>query len=263
MHDTRSGNYLLDALPDIEYSRLAPHLKPVTSNLGDVLHEGGDLIRHVYFPVKSTISVLTLLPDNIGIEVNMTGREGMVGIPVVLGVETASRKAICQIPGRTLQLPVEVLRHELGMNGQLQKLLLRYVHVQMSQIAQSAACNRRHEIEHRLARWLLTSADHAERDELPLTHEFLSQMLGTRRSGVSIAANALQRLGLISYRRGAISVLDREGLEEYSCPCYGIVARDYQDFLTVLKEHSSNGASPNGVSVGMLNGVSLRESKSS
>lgn len=188
-------------------------------------------IHYVYFPVKGMISLVTTLPGDNGTEVGATGNEGMAGIPIILGVEKAARTAICQIPGRALRIPAEVLREEFQKVGQLQSLLLRYVHVLMSQITQMAACNRRHKIERRLARWLLTCADRTERNELPLTHEFLSQMPGTRRSDVSIAANALQHPGLIQYKCGDITILNRPGLTEYSCPCYQAVAVEYEGFI--------------------------------
>jgi len=222
------ANRLLASLPTTEYERLAPHLKPVTLNQGDTLYGEGDTIEHVYFPTKCMISLVTELADGFGVEVCMVGKEGMAGIDIILGVNYSKQTATVQIPGQALKLSAHVLREEFERGGQLRYRLLRYTHALMSMISQSAACNRRHDIGGRLARWLLTAQDRVERDELPLTHEFMGNMLGTRRAGVSVAVNELKQAGLVQYTRGNITITDQEGLKALACECYSIVAEEYK-----------------------------------
>jgi CRP-like cAMP-binding protein len=220
-------NKILAALPAREYERLLPHLEPVSLPLGKVLYETGDSIHDVYFPNTGVVSLVTHLKEGASVEVGLIGREGMVGISVVLGDGIASNQAIVQIADGAMQLSVNALKEELSEGGQLQPLLLLYTQILLRQVSQTAACNRTHHIGERLARWLLTCQDRVESDELRLTQEFIAEMLGTRRAGVSEAATMLQVAGLIRYTRGHITILDREGLEEFACECYGVVKKEF------------------------------------
>ena len=224
-------NKILAALPVEEYGRLLPQLEQLPLAHGTILYEADDQINDVYFPNTGIVSLVTHLQEGASVEVGLTGREGMVGISVVLGDSIAPNQAIVQISGGAMRLAADALREEISRGGRLQSLLLRYVQILLRQTSQTAACNRTHHVGGRLARWLLTCHDRVESDELPLTQEFIAEMLGTRRSGVSEAAVILQAMGLIRYVRGHITVLDREGLEEYACECYGVVKKDF-DRLT-------------------------------
>ena len=218
-------NHLLAALPPASLERLKPLLTPVEMPLRQVLHSPDEPIERVYFPESGWVSMLAVLEDGDCAEVGLTGREGMVGLPVVLGADREDVEAIVQSGGTALSADANAFRAELAANPPLMSLLLRYALVHLGQIARTAACNGHHVTEQRLARWLLMSHDRAEADEFPMTHEFLSLMLGVRRAGVSVAANVLQKAGLISYERGRIAITDRPGLEAASCECYGIVRR--------------------------------------
>lgn len=223
----RTGNRLLASLPGDEYQRLVPHLEQVTVRLTEILFAPDDVLKYVYFPETCIISLLTDLSDGYGIEVGLVGNEGMAGISVVLGMERGSKVATVQGAGTLLRLKSSVLREETARGGALQMRLLRYAHALMSQISQSVVCNIRHPIEGRLARWLLMYHDRAERDEFKLTHEFIANMLGIRRAGVSQVANKLKSVGLIDYYRGSIKILDRKGLEDSTCECYPVVKAEY------------------------------------
>jgi len=225
-----NGNLLLAAISHEEYERLEPHLQPVTLNLSEILYRPGESVRDVYFPRTAIISLLTELEDGGGMEVGLVGREGMAGIAAILGGEE-TKLATVQGAGSALKLKAETLHAEFNQGGTLQASLLRYTHALMTQISQSVVCNVRHPIAGRLARWLLMFSDRAGSDEFILTHEFMANMLGVRRSGVSEIANKLQKLGLISYRRGRIKILDRKGLEKFACECYPVVKQKYREFL--------------------------------
>ena len=228
----RPINQLLAALPAEEYQRLIPHLEPILLPLGTVLYEPGEPINHVYFPNKSVVSLVTALEDGAMVEVGMVGREGMVGIPVFMGGNTTITRAIVQIADGAMKMKAEVLKAEFNRGGMLQTLLLRYMQALFTQVSQSAACNRRHTLEARLARWLLLVQDCVQSDKLELTQDFISQMLGTRRSGVTVAAGTLSRVGLITYKRGKITILDRKGLEASSCECYRLIADECSRLLS-------------------------------
>lgn len=216
-------NHLLAALPRRDFQRLQANLVPVTLTFGDVLYEPGQPIRHVYFPSDSLVSLLTLVDNHMALEVGIVGREGMVGVPVALGINISPVRTLVQGGGAAMQMKSESFRRELRRSLPLQQELNRYTHVLMAQVTQTAACNRFHMVEARLARWLLMTRDRVRSDHFRLTQEFLAHMLGVRRVGVTKAAGALQNRELISYSRGNISILDGGGLEAASCQCYQIV----------------------------------------
>ena len=225
-----SGNRLLDALPVNEYEQLAPYLKPVSLKLSEVLFRPHDEIRYVHFPVNSIVSLLTDLADGNGLEVGLVGKEGMVGISVILG-GAETKVATVQAAGDALRIEAAVLRREFQKGGVLHSLLLRYLHALMTQISQTVVCNARHAIDGRLSRWLLMYHDRLGADEFTLTHEFMANMLGVRRAGVTTAAYKLQQLGFIKYQRGHITILDRKGLEDYTCECYPVVKEKFDSFM--------------------------------
>ncbi|HEY0005713.1 MAG TPA: Crp/Fnr family transcriptional regulator [Pyrinomonadaceae bacterium] len=217
-------NRILAALPRREYERLLPELEFVSLPLGKILYKSGDIIEHVYFPGNALVSLVTHMKDGPTIEVGLIGRDGMVGIPVLLGDDIAFEQAIVQIAGDALRMKSGALKEALkrGHSPLLTGLLL-YTRTLMRQVGQTAACNRLHTVEERLSRWLLMCHDRIETDELLLTQEFISNMLGTRRASVGSAATGLQTEGLIRYSRGHISILQRERLEEFACECYRAV----------------------------------------
>jgi CRP-like cAMP-binding protein len=220
-------NRLLDALPAAEYARLAQKLEPVEPQLGDVLFRPGEPTPYVYFLVESIVSLMTDLEEGGGIEVGLVGREGMVGISVVFGVERESKLATVQRTGTALRMSSEDLREEMSGGGELSRLLLQYAHALMSQISQSVVCNVRHTVEGRLVRWLLMFQDRAEADEFELTHEFMANMLGAARSSVGEVARKLQEMGLVSYERGRFRVVNRPAMEQMACECYEVVRDEF------------------------------------
>lgn len=226
-------NHILAALPREDYERLAPHLEPIELTHGKMLYEPGGVIKHVYFPVNSMISLVSQLSDGSSVEVGVVGFEGMAGLPLVLGVDKSPHETMAQIPGAAIKLKSEVTKAEFKRGGALHDFVLRYAQKQMLQTSQVAACNRLHTIEERLARWLLMSHDRCLCDELPLTHEFLSMMLGSRRAGVTTAALALQADDFIRYSRGNITMIDRHGLEGFACECYAIVKTEFDRSLAM------------------------------
>lgn len=225
------ANRLIETLPSKDRRRIEQLCEPVDLAFGAVLCEHDQLFRHVYFPVTGFISLMTTLVGHRPLEMGLIGNEGMLGVTLVLGVNAAPMDAVVQGAGSALRMTVVQLQQELQDNRSLQRKLNRYLYVLMAQLAQSAACTHFHEIEPRLARWLLLTHDRAHADHFHLTHEFLADMLGVRRSGVTVAAGALQLKKLIRYRRGEISILDRDGLEAASCECYGALADDYARLL--------------------------------
>jgi CRP-like cAMP-binding protein len=224
-------NKLLAALPTSDYERLVPHLKLVPLSTRQVLYEPGEPITHVYFPQHAVISIVTNMKDGSTVEVGIVSNEGMVGIPVILGGKTTTTKAFVQVAGALMQMDAEVLRTEFKRGGAIQNLLLRYLRAIYTELTQSCACNRLHTLEERLARWLLTVSDRLESEEFPLTQEFIAQMLGVRRSGVTVAASSLSRAGMIRYQRGQINILNREDLEATSCECYQVIQNEYSRLL--------------------------------
>jgi CRP-like cAMP-binding protein len=221
-------NSLLAAVPRKDYRRLLAELEPVTLRFGEVLYEPGETIRHVYFPTSSLVSLLTLVNGHLALEVGLIGREGMVGFPLVLGHKVSSVRALVQGAGTAMRMGSAQFRKEFRVSLPLQRELYRYIHTLMAQISQTAACNRFHVVETRLARWLLMTHDRVKSDRFRMAHEFLGHMLGVRRVGVTKSAQALQKRKLISYSRGDITVLDRSGLEAAACECYEVV-KDMHD----------------------------------
>ena len=220
-------NHLIEMLPRRDRARLLAVCEPFELVLADVLCEPGTPTRHVYFPTDGFISLVALIEGSPALEVGMVGREGMLGAHLALGVATAPLRALVQGPGRARRIGANAFREELARSPALQRGLGKYLYVLMGQLAGSAACLRFHQIGPRLARWLLMSQDRAHADAFHVTHEFLAYMLGVRRVGVTAAASALQRLGLIEYRRGELTVLDRAGLEASACGCYAADRHGY------------------------------------
>jgi CRP-like cAMP-binding protein len=220
---TRLANRVLASLPAREYKRLQTHLEPIELTFGQVLYEPGKAMRYVYFPIDCLVSLLTAVDKRRTLEVGMVGNEGMAGMPFILGMGVSGVRAIVQGAGTALRMASAPFRIEFDRNPSLQGALYRYTYALMAQVSQTAACNRFHEAEPRLSRWLLMTRDRVGSDEFPLTHEFLAHMLGVRREGVTEAASALKRRKLISYNRGKIRILDVRGLKASSCSCYQIV----------------------------------------
>jgi len=217
------ANHLLAALPRKDYQRLLTGLEPVPLTFGEILYEPGKPIRHVYFPTDSLVSLLTLADGHLALEVGMVGREGMLGIPVALGIHDSPVRALVQGTGTALRMTSARFRSEHGKYGPLHRELNRYIHERIVQITQTAACNRFHPIEGRLARWLLMTRDRMGTNHFRITQEILGHMLGVLRVAVTNAAGDLQRRKLISYSRGEINILDGNGLEAAACACYQIV----------------------------------------
>ena len=217
------ANTLLAALPRREYQRLLTGLEPVTLTFGEVLYEPGMPIRHVYFPSDSVVSLLTLVKGHMALEIGLVGREGMLGIPLALGIKDSPVRALVQGTGTAMRMTSARFRREHLTGGPLNRELNRYIHERIVQITQTAACNRFHQVEGRLARWLLMTRDRLQSDHFRLTQELLGNMLGVLRVAVTKAAGTLQRRELISYSRGKISILDGHGLEAAACQCYKVV----------------------------------------
>ena len=219
-------NKFLAALPDEVFKNLLPNLHLVSGKLGHTLFGSGDTVQDLYFPLDSCVSIVTNSKNGRGVEVALIGSEGLVGLWAALGAAANWHEAVVQLPGDLLKIKAEVFRAEMKRSDGLLEQLLRYTRYLLVQISQTAACNRLHRLEQRLARWLLMSHDHAKADEFCETHEFLSHMLGSDRSEVTVAAGILRKAGLISYRRGKVKILDLKGLEETSCECYRIVTNE-------------------------------------
>jgi len=228
---SEAHNRLLAALPTDGIDRLRPHLKYTELIQRQVLLKAGATIDHVYFPLQGMISLVRQLEDGVEIEVGIVGNDGLAGVQVVLGTDVMSCEAMVQLPGSALRLPADVLRAELGRSSQLKAVLLRYVQAFFGQVSQSVACNGRHTLEQRLARWMLMAHDCVEGDELMLSHEFLAMMLARRRAGVTTTLGRLKFAGLISGSHGRIVVLDRKGLEAAACECYRTVKQEHRRLL--------------------------------
>jgi CRP-like cAMP-binding protein len=225
-----SHNHLLAALPADDLKRLAPHLEQVSLALGDVLYEPGDTLRHVYFPTDAIVSLLHVTENGSSAEIAVVGNEGLIGIALFMGGESTSSRAVVQSAGFAFRLPGEKLKKEFNRHGDL-LLMLRYTQALITQMSQTALCNRHHSIDQQLCRWLLLSLDRLHGNHLNMTQELIANMLGVRREGVTEAAGKLQRQGVIEYSRGQITVLDRPRLERLSCECYLVVKTETDRLL--------------------------------
>jgi CRP-like cAMP-binding protein len=225
-----ASNQILSALPRQRYPLLFSNLHPVTLARGDVIYDLAGPINSAFFIMSGMVSLLATTEDGSTTQVGMVGDEGVVGIPAVLKIRKAPYQVSVQIPGRAMRVKAEILENEFAREGPLQEILLRYVHSLLCQVSQSAACNRFHRIEQRLCRWLLISHDRVRSDDLPLTQEALSHMLGATRTNVTKAATALKNAGLIQYRRGNIRILNRTAMENLSCECYRVITEEIGSF---------------------------------
>ncbi|WP_341318538.1 Crp/Fnr family transcriptional regulator [Paraburkholderia sp. IMGN_8] len=230
-----NGNHLLAVLPEAEWARLSPHLVLVDMPLGQAVYESGDRLDHIYFPTTSIVSLLYVMEDGASAEIAIVGKEGLIGIALFMGGETTPNRAVVQSAGQAYRLDARVLKEEFLRAGPVQRLLLRYTQALITQMAQTAVCNRHHSIDQQLCRWLLLSLDCLGSNELKMTQELIANMLGVRRAGVSEAALKLQDAGLIRYSHGHIEVLDRPKLEKRVCECYAVVKREFDRLLPDLK----------------------------
>jgi CRP-like cAMP-binding protein len=225
------GNQLLAALPDAEWQRWQPRLEAVEMPLGKVLYESGHTLSHVYFPTTAIVSLLYVMENGASAEIAVAGNEGLVGISLFMGGGSTPSRAVVQSAGQGFRMPAQTIKDEFERSGAVMHLLLRYTQALITQMAQTAVCNRHHTLDQQLCRWLLLSLDRLAGHELLMTQELIGNMLGVRREGVTEAALKLQKAGLIRYSRGHISVLDRAGLEKRSCECYAVVRKEYDRLL--------------------------------
>jgi CRP-like cAMP-binding protein len=232
-------NHLLAALPAAEFERLTPHLEFVPMLLGDVLYEPGEQMQHAYFPTTSIVSLHYVMESGASAESAGVGNEGVVGISLFMGGNTTPSSAVVQTAGHAYRLPGRVLKQEFNRGGLLQGLLLRYTQALITQMFQTAACNRHHSVEQQLCRWLLLTLDRMASNDLVMTQELVASMLGVRREGITQAAGKLQEAGFIRYRRGHISVLDRAGLETSACECYAVVKKELGRLLSDVRHRQS------------------------
>ena len=229
-------NQLLSALPAEEYQRLLPNLERISFSLGEVVYDLGGRLDYIYFPTNSVVSLLSGMEDGTTAEMGLAGNDGVVGVALFLGGNTTPNRAVVQIAGGAYRMKAKLLQEEFARGGPLQRLLLRYTQALITQISQTAVCNRLHSVEKRLCRWLLLSHDRVKSDDLLMTQEFISNMLGGRRESVTVAAGRLQDAGLIHYARGRIKIRDRKGLEAAVCECYRIVKDEFDRLLGAGKE---------------------------
>ena len=224
-------NHLLAALPAVDYSRLAPDLELIPMPLGWAVYESGSRLSYLYFPTTSIVSLLYVMANGASAEIAITGNEGLVGISLFMGGESTPSRAVVQSAGNAYRLRANILKREFALGGNLQHLSLRYTQALITQMAQTAVCNRHHALEQQLCRWLLLSLDRLSGNELTMTQELIANMLGVRREGVTEAAGKLQAAGLIQYGRGHIKVLDRARLEKRVCECYAVVKKEFERLL--------------------------------
>lgn len=242
VHDPRE-NHLLAALAEDEQARLFPHLQLVDMPLGSVLYESGDLLRQVYFPADCIVALLYVLADGASTEIALTGNEGLIGIALFMGGDTTPSRAMVQVAGSAYRLASGILKDEFNRHGHLRAMCLRYTQALITQMAQTAVCNRHHPLEQQLCRLLLHSLDRIASNQVPITQELMAHLLGVRREGVTEAAGKLQRLGIIHYSRGQITVLDRPGLEARSCECYAVVKKETDRLIPYVQRPSTTTAS--------------------
>jgi len=231
----RRNNHLLAALPEAEWQRWLPELESIDMPLGQVLYESGSTLSHVYFPITSIVSLLYVMEDGASAEIAVVGNEGIVGISLFMGGGSTPSRAVVQSAGRGLRLKAQMMKDEFNRNGPVLHLLLRYTQALITQMSQTAVCNRHHSLDQQLCRWLLLSLDRLQGDELVMTQELIANMLGVRRGGVTEGALRLQEAGLIRYARGRITVLDRAGLERRTCECYAVVRKEYERLLPAAR----------------------------
>jgi CRP-like cAMP-binding protein len=224
-------NHLLAALHAAEYERLLPDLEPVAMPLGDVVYESGGRLRHVYFPTTSVVSLLYVMKDGDSSEIAIAGNEGLIGIALITGGDTTPSRAVVQCAGEAFRMPPRALKLEFDRGGPVQRLVLRYMQALITQMVQTAACNRHHTVEQQFCRWLLLSIDRLPANELTMTEGLIANMLGVRHEGVTGVARILQAEGLIRYEGGRITVLDRPGLEARACECYAVVRKEFDRLL--------------------------------
>jgi CRP-like cAMP-binding protein len=234
-HPDPRQNWLLAALADAEWERVAPHLQPISMPLGQVLYDPGTKPSHVYFPTTAVVSLLYVMENGASAEIAVVGNEGPVGISLFMGGHSTSSQAVVQAAGQGFRLDAGLLMEEFNRGGAVLHLLLRYTQALITQMAQTSACNRHHALDQQLCRWLLLTLDRLHSSELVMTQELLSHILGVRRASISDTAGRLQKDGLIHYERGHISVLDRTGLEQRACECYAVVKKEYDRLLPDIK----------------------------
>jgi CRP-like cAMP-binding protein len=225
-------NHLLAALPTAEFERIAPHLEWVAMPLGEVLYESGGRLQHLYFPTTAIVSLHYVMENGASSEIAGVGNEGVLGISLFMGGNTTTSRAIVQTAGHGYRLKARLLMEEFNRAGPMMRLMLRYTQALITQISQTAVCNRHHSMEQQLCRWLLLTLDRLPSNELTMTQELIASMLGVRREGITETAGNLQRAGLISYRRGHITALDRSGLESHACECYNVVKKEFHRLLS-------------------------------
>ncbi len=235
LHNPRQ-NHLLAALPEAEYGRLLPHLDLIELPLGEAIYESGDKLQYAYFPTDCIISLLYVMASGESAEIAVVGNEGVLGIALFMGGDTMPNRAVVQSAGLGYRLRSTLIQQEFGRNGPLPHLLLRYTQALITQMAQTAVCNRHHNVDQQLCRWLLLSLDRLPGNQLTMTQELIANMLGVRREGVTEAAGKLHRAGLIDYSRGHIIVLDRPGLEARVCECYQVVKTEFDRLLPALRD---------------------------
>ena len=238
VHDPNQ-NHILAALLDAEFDRLSPHLEPVPMLLGDVLYESGGKLQYVYFPTTAIVSLQYVLENGGSSEMAGVGNEGVVGVSLFMGGETTPSDAVVQTGGHGYRLKASILMEEFNRAGPVMRLLLRYTQALITQMSQTAVCNRHHSVEQQLCRWLLLTLDRLYSSELTITQELIASMLGVRREGVTEAAGRLQAYGYISYRRGHITVLDRVGLEHDVCECYAVVKKEFARLLSDVRQRQN------------------------
>ena len=234
MANSPNQNHLLAAMPEAEFERLRPHLELVEMPLGEVIYESGATLDHVYFPTTCIISLLYVLENGASAEIAVVGNEGILGISLFMGGETTPSRGVVQSAGFGYRLPAQLLKTEFNRAGPVLRLLLRYTQALITQMTQTAVCNRHHSVEQQLCRWLLLSIDRLSTDSLHMTQGLIADMLGVRREGVTEAAGNLQRAGLIRYNRGHIDVIDRPKLEAAVCECYAVVKAEFDRLLSDL-----------------------------
>jgi CRP-like cAMP-binding protein len=238
-------NHLLASLPAEIQGRLFPHLELVSLSLGQTLYGSGEPLHFVYFPTDCIVSLLYVMADGAAAEISVVGNEGLIGVAVLMGGESTPNQAIVQIAGSAYRLQRQLFKNEFDRGGEMQLLLLRYTQSLLTQMAQTAVCNRHHSVDQQLCRWLLLCLDRLPSNQLTMTHEFIATMLGVRREGVTAAAGKLQKLGAIEYARGRITVLDRMKLEKLSCECYAVVKRETDRLLPFPRQFLPRSSAPN------------------